>query len=391
MKQEISHLTFKTLADYLLNYAWDKLHTGHWKDVALCWRVLYSLVKLLVALYHFRQLTSQLKNFTTGLAETIQDLDYSLIMGYPIFDNVASKLAFKFHEFLSRSNPEKSNNSILTVNGDPKHDNEILLMKDRPLSLLERISCPSLEKFYEIMKLGKPFIITDAMKFWPACQPNNDHYWTVENWRKYHGYRIVPIEIGSRYTDVNWGQELMTLNKFIDNFIIPSNENHQQSKGYLAQHQLFLQIPELSDDVFTPDYCMISGGCSADTTVDSNVWFGPEGTISPLHHDSDRANLLAQIRGAKYAILYPASETKFVYPHDESMLSNTSEVDVENPDWSRFPEFSKARGFHGILYANEMLYIPPRCWHYIRSLSVSFSVNFWWDVFPTLIPPWPDK
>ena len=31
-----------------------------------------------------------------------------------------------------------------------------------------------------------------------------------------------------------------------------------------------------------------------------------------------------------------------------------------------------------VLQPGEMLYIPPRWWHYVKSLSVSFSVSFWW-------------
>jgi len=60
------------------------------------------------------------------------------------------------------------------------------------------------------------------------------------------------------------------------------------------------------------------------------------------------------------------------------MLDNTSQVNVEDIDCERFPEFSKAPYFECILNEGEMLYIPEKWWHYVRSLSVSFSVSFWW-------------
>jgi ribosomal protein L16 Arg81 hydroxylase len=28
-----------------------------------------------------------------------------------------------------------------------------------------------------------------------------------------------------------------------------------------------------------------------------------------------------------------------------------------------------------------MLYVPPGWWHYVRALTVSFSVSFWWGAF----------
>ncbi|CAP70263.1 uncharacterized protein PODANS_3_3460, partial [Podospora anserina S mat+] len=32
-----------------------------------------------------------------------------------------------------------------------------------------------------------------------------------------------------------------------------------------------------------------------------------------------------------------------------------------------------------ILEPGETLYIPVGWWHYVRGLSVSFSVSFWWN------------
>ena len=59
-------------------------------------------------------------------------------------------------------------------------------------------------------------------------------------------------------------------------------------------------------------------------------------------------------------------------------LASASQVDVENPDLLKFPLFSHATCTEYILHPGQMLYIPPHCWHYIRSLDISFSVSFWW-------------
>ncbi len=37
--------------------------------------------------------------------------------------------------------------------------------------------------------------------------------------KKIAGPRTVPIELGSKYTDEEWSQELMTLSEFIDRFV----------------------------------------------------------------------------------------------------------------------------------------------------------------------------
>nr|XP_054771959.1 lysine-specific demethylase 8-like isoform X1 [Lytechinus pictus]XP_054771960.1 lysine-specific demethylase 8-like isoform X2 [Lytechinus pictus] len=110
--------------------------------------------------------------------------------------------------------------------------------------------------------------------------------------------------------------------------------------------------------------------------IDINAWFGPAGTVSPLHFDP-KHNLLCQVVGKKYVRLYSKDSTPLLYPH-EGLLSNTSQVDVENVDEDAFPLFRQAPYQECILSSGEMLYIPPGCWHYIRSLSLSFSVSYWW-------------
>lgn len=73
------------------------------------------------------------------------------------------------------------------------------------------------------------------MSHWPAMTKwaNTNYLLSVA------GERTVPIEIGSQYTDSNWGQKLMTLKKFIENYVL-----HMENKdtGYLAQYNLFDQV-----------------------------------------------------------------------------------------------------------------------------------------------------
>ena len=219
------------------------------------------------------------------------------------------------------------------------------------------------------------------MYFRPALEQNGNFQWNMAYFSNVMGFRTVPIEIGKRYTDDSWTQTLMTVNDFIKTYI----ENiSPPSVGYLAQHELFSQIPELLEDFDIPFYCY-SGNNSDhenDDDISINMWFGPGGTVSPLHTDP-RHNCLCQVFGKKYVKLYPSNQTAFVYPYDSNdLLSNTSRINLEQnfeDIVKEFPNFSDAKGYECVLNPGDILYIPPKCWHFVKSLSNSCSLSFWFD------------
>ena len=168
----------------------------------------------------------------------------------------------------------------------------------------------------------------------------------------------MPIELGKTYQSEDSSQRQMTVNEFIDQYVL----SQSQGVGYLAQHQFIRQVPLLRRDFCIPDFCALllplesvlaadlsadvggdndvvgAGGdesrvdCNKNVDHDSNVvvdgdcfdeeeddevdgedededvlihfWFGPSTTQSPLHHDPYH-NLLAQVHGFKYVRLYP--------------------------------------------------------------------------------------
>lgn len=109
-----------------------------------------------------------------------------------------------------------------------------------------------------------------------------------------------------------------------------------------------------------------------------SIWFGSAGTSTPLHFDSPD-NLHCQIYGSKRWVLFSPYDTPYLYPYPEDdRYSHVSHVDLANPDFGRFPLFRQATPLEVVLEPGDMIFVPAFWWHYVRSRTISVSVNRWW-------------
>lgn len=359
---------YDVLASALLDYTWQKLNTGHWQDVALSWRWVFTWGSVALVGFLLQQLQATLdlqsavhtSDHLTALTRVVRACDRGLIMGAPIDDN-------PLHSTASTLNTYARLPMVATAEDDEKNEKAPITQHDiATVSCpLPSVHCPPLDRFLlHYMTSKVPVKLQGVVDHWPALK-----LWNISYLRQIAGARTVPVEVGARYTDLTWSQALMTLDDYLTTYVTSPTSN--TPIGYLAQHQLLDQVPQLQEDILVPDYCHLG-----EEPPRLHAWLGPRGTVSPLHHDPDH-NILVQIMGYKYIRLYGEEQSQLVYPHLDPLLANTSQADVEGPeeDW---PLLKKAQYSDLILAPGEALYIPPRCWHYVRSLSTSFSVSFWW-------------
>ena len=186
---------------------------------------------------------------------------------------------------------------------------------------------------------------------------------------------------------------------------------------YMAQNDL---LAPLYKDVLIPDFCQngkidnLPGDGTDVPAFESTemiglgrlysvmMWFGPRGCVSPLHYDP-LDNCFLQHLGRKRVLLFDPScnGSGWHYAAHEGQQSNTSPIDPqvlddysisdggENIDETntllkdyrkKYPIFFEEapQRLECLLEPGDLLYIPSRWWHHVRSIDTSASVNVWW-------------
>ena len=356
-----------------LQVADEKLHVFPYKDVDICWRRLYTDSGISKAI----QLILANDKPSDWLDKVIKQLDMILIMtGAPLRQEMVESIFNQLQIGTGEQELDWSN-SFSEVS-----------LRIPQLTFPIPASPMTFTQFQRHLQAPKPHVIKDAIQDWPAL---TNHPWKCPNYLKnktFNGRRLVPVELGRSYIDDDWNQTIIPFSEFLDRYVSRSDIG----LAYLAQHDLFAQIPSLRNDIYIPDLCYSSPPVTNGKPVVQleepllNAWFGPAGTISPLHTDPYH-NILCQVVGKKYVRLYSPDQTSSLYPRDIEDgidMSNTSRIPLELIEMSMgadddFPLFDEAQYIETILYEGDSLYIPAGWWHYVRSLSISFSVSFWWN------------
>ena len=427
--------------DEVLDLAHQKLHTWPYKNVPMCWRRLYEDASLskaetlirdeaerignavsfkrrrlngeiqspILALWNMLLTLSVVESFNAEqtssewMTELVTVLDKGITLtGTPgraaVFEGVFQQL-----DNYLKDGPEKAISTRWIAFRQRQLDTQHPIARTNKAMNFEAFQ-------HHLDRKTTPIIIPDTMTTWPALSlwQNPTYLMRVT----LGGRRLVPVEVGKSYLDDDWSQRMMTFREFMTDFLLPEEP---KDVGYLAQHDLFAQIPSLKNDISTPDYCYTSPpdpdeaasrtpGLSSVSQLDEpllNAWLGPKGTKTPLHTDPYH-NILCQVVGYKYVRLYGPTETPNLYPcgvDDNGIdMSNTSQADISRfrstsldkelgvesvnarmAEQQNFPRVGHAKFVEGILGPGECLYIPLGWWHYVESLSTSFSVSFWWN------------
>lgn len=225
-----------------------------------------------------------------------------------------------------------------------------------------------------------PVVVTGALKQWEASK------WSIEHLNKMYGHIVIPVEVsyhGGDYRHLHMPQGAgkksfeadvqVPLSVLLDSMQAGTTAQQPAEIAlYAAQTDLLELIPQLEAGVQAPPLAIMR-----ERLYKRSTWLGPGGTVTPLHCDP-YYNLFCQVWGTKYIRLYDRQYAQQLYPFSNGFLRNSSQVEVESVDKQRFPDFVQIPYLECRLEPGDMLFIPKKFWHYVRAVSPSWSVSYWW-------------
>jgi hypothetical protein len=215
------------------------------------------------------------------------------------------------------------------------------------------------EFFTQYAKPNRPVVLKDFAKDWPALKK-----WSPEYFEETYGDNTVQVYNGSfskpgksymgRARDMRFGDYL--------NSILNSGQDLR-----MFLYNIVSKAPELKKDVNLPP---LMKGFSKRFLF---MFFGPKGAVTQIHYDIDMSHVFhTAIKGRKRFVLFAQSESKKLYRHPFTIRSY---VDVDNPDFEKYPLLKEAKGFEVMLEPGETLFIPSGFWHHVVYEDAGYALS----------------
>ncbi len=235
-------------------------------------------------------------------------------------------------------------------------------IKKSPLNLdeVEKVSGLSPDEFFQQYALPeKPIVLKDFSADWAALKK-----WTPEYFIEKYGDNEVQVYNGSFSKPGKTYMGKATTMKFSEylNSILNSGRDLR-----MFLYNIVSKAPELKEDVVLPP---LMKGFSKRFLF---MFFGPKGAITQIHYDIDMSHVFhTSIVGKKRFVLFPQSESKKLYRHPFTIRSY---VDVDNPDFEKYPLLKEAKGYEVVLEPGQTLFIPSGYWHHVVYEDAGYAIS----------------
>ena len=216
-------------------------------------------------------------------------------------------------------------------------------------------------------KAGKPLVIKNLAKLWPAYKK-----WNWKYFNQLVGDKKVALYNNNKSASsipVNTPDDYKTFGEYIDMI----------SKGpagwRIFLFNIFEHAPQLTKDFTWPDHLM-----KGFIKRFPMLFVGGATSITHLHFDMDLSHILhTQFVGRKRVLLFPYEEQHKLYrrPFEVLSLADFSNYYLNNgkPDYNEFPAIKLAKGYEVILEHGDTLYMPAGYWHHMEYLESGFAMS----------------
>jgi hypothetical protein len=212
----------------------------------------------------------------------------------------------------------------------------------------------------------RPLVLTGHTRDWPAMRR-----WSPQDLKQRFGHLDVEIQ-AERSADPRYEENKLLLRRtvrladFVDRVVSGGATNDY----YMTANNEVLRRPEFAPllaDIGT----LPPGTDRAKLAAKSSFWFGPAGTVTPLHHDTLML-FHTQVVGRK--------RWRFISPLEWPKLYNYnnvfSPIDLDAPDLQRYPTLADVKVLEVIVEPGETVFLPLGWWHQVAALDVSLSFSY---------------
>ena len=214
--------------------------------------------------------------------------------------------------------------------------------------------------------------------------------WNLEYLSEIFGETLVKVHVSPvakmDFIKKNFQYKTLNFNEFLHRassdkqekyFLSPEEKYYLRSLGDDPRKDIadiHKQFPKLAEDFKIPNIFDEKSFFSSVFRISSS------GVQLWTHYDI-MDNILVHISGTKKVVLFPPSDALNLY-----LVGDKSEVmDIENPDFNRFPKFKDVNYYEYILEPGDILFIPALWFHNVTALDFAVSVNVFWKHLPNEI------
>ena len=238
---------------------------------------------------------------------------------------------------------------------------------DPAYATVERIREPPRDEFVRRYVRGcRPVVLEGVTDDWPAMTR-----WGPEDLARRFGHLDVEVQAG-RTADRQYERNKLAHRQRVRlaDFVAQVLEGGPSNDRYLTANNELLRQPGFAP--LLEDVGRLPALCDPATLPQSaSFWFGPAGTVTPLHHDTLMLFHTQVVGRKRWRFVSPLATPK-LYNHFEYY----SPIDLSRIDLDRYPDAAGLTVLEVVTGPGDTVFLPLGWWHEVTALDVSLSFSY---------------